>query len=269
MARAVLPRRPDTEARAGFRQPGSSRHWKSTAPFTDFRSRTPLRAGRRRHPMGSSLRSRARVSSRISPPPRHRETRSPTSSPPGATARPKARAVALAVSAELPLRRGLMKDFLELLPQGHAGGERRCAARHDERVEGLGLDTHGCRSGRCGMRSKIRHESFRDPAFVDLLRDHDVALVCADTVEWPRLMDLTSDFVYCRLHGSAELYRSRYEEGGSRALGGRVEAWARGTTDARRRIRWRRRKPRAPSHATCSCSSTIPTSSTRPMTLKS
>jgi uncharacterized protein YecE (DUF72 family) len=25
---------------------------------------------------------------------------------------------------------------------------------------------------------------------------------CADIVEWPRLMDVTSDFMYCRLHGS-------------------------------------------------------------------
>ena len=43
---------------------------------------------------------------------------------------------------------------------------------------------------------EIRHESFRDPAFIDLLRKHDVALVCADTVDWPLLMDVTSDFIY-------------------------------------------------------------------------
>src|SRR3546814_17219322 len=59
---------------------------------------------------------------------------------------------------------------------------------------------------------EIRHESFRDPAFIDQLRNHDVALVCADTVAWPRLMDLTSDFVYCRLHGSEELYLSGYDD---------------------------------------------------------
>ena len=37
------------------------------------------------------------------------------------------------------------------------------------------------------------------------------ALVVADTVEWPLLMDVTSSFVYCRLHGSEELYASGYE----------------------------------------------------------
>src|SRR2546421_9575357 len=40
------------------------------------------------------------------------------------------------------------------------------------------------------------------PEFIELLRAYNVALVCADTVEWPRLMDITSDFVYCRLHGN-------------------------------------------------------------------
>ncbi len=72
---------------------------------------------------------------------------------------------------------------------------------------------------------EIRHDSFRDPAFIRLLRRHRIALVCADTVEWPRLMDLTADFVYCRLHGSRELYRSGY---GSREISrwaSRVRAW--------------------------------------------
>ena len=32
---------------------------------------------------------------------------------------------------------------------------------------------------------EIRHDSFRTPQFVDLLRQYNVALVCADTVEWP------------------------------------------------------------------------------------
>ena len=48
---------------------------------------------------------------------------------------------------------------------------------------------------------EIRHESFVSETFVDLLRRHRIALVVADTVEWPLLMDVTADFVYCRLHG--------------------------------------------------------------------
>jgi len=72
---------------------------------------------------------------------------------------------------------------------------------------------------------EVRHESFRDPAFIELLREHDIALVCADTVEWPLLMDLTSDFVYCRLHGSRELYRSGYSTAEIARWATRIRAW--------------------------------------------
>ena len=75
---------------------------------------------------------------------------------------------------------------------------------------------------------EIRNETFRTSAFVELLREYDVALVCADTVEWPRLMDVTSDFVYCRLHGSEELYASGYDDEALDDWAARVAAWAKG-----------------------------------------
>jgi uncharacterized protein YecE (DUF72 family) len=75
---------------------------------------------------------------------------------------------------------------------------------------------------------EIRHDSFRDPAFIRLLRRRRTALVCADTVEWPRLMDLTSDFVYCRLHGSERLYASGYDGAALERWAERIRAWARG-----------------------------------------
>ncbi|HEX9466686.1 MAG TPA: DUF72 domain-containing protein [Alphaproteobacteria bacterium] len=75
---------------------------------------------------------------------------------------------------------------------------------------------------------EIRHKSFRDPAFIELLRAHNVALVVADTVEWPLLMDVTSDFVYCRLHGSEVLYASGYGEDALQTWATRIAAWARG-----------------------------------------
>jgi uncharacterized protein YecE (DUF72 family) len=79
---------------------------------------------------------------------------------------------------------------------------------------------------------EIRHDSFCDPSFIKLLRKHDVALVVADTVEWPLLMDVTSDFVYCRLHGSEQLYASGYDDDALDAWGRRVVAWARGSEPA-------------------------------------
>jgi len=41
-------------------------------------------------------------------------------------------------------------------------------------------------------------------------------------------MDLTSDFVYCRLHGAEQLYASGYDAKAIAAWAGRVTAWAQG-----------------------------------------
>jgi uncharacterized protein YecE (DUF72 family) len=47
-------------------------------------------------------------------------------------------------------------------------------------------------------------------------------------------MDVTSDFVYCRMHGSEELYASGYGDASLDQWAERVVAWARGAepTDA-------------------------------------
>ena len=80
---------------------------------------------------------------------------------------------------------------------------------------------------------EIRHESFATPEFVELLREHDIALVAADTVEWPLLLDVTADFVYVRLHGSEQLYWSGYEDVALDEWAQRVVGWARGETPGR------------------------------------
>jgi uncharacterized protein YecE (DUF72 family) len=84
---------------------------------------------------------------------------------------------------------------------------------------------------------EIRHESFRDDAFVRLLRQHDIALVVADTAgRWPLLEDVTADFIYIRLHGDEELYVSGYTEEALDMWARRIDAWSRGTEpgDARK-----------------------------------
>ncbi len=120
----------------------------------------------------------------------------------------------------------LMEAFLTLLP--HDTDEAvGLAKRHDAHLKSIAwLQTDATRPVRHAV--EIRHESFRNPAFIDLLAKHDVALVCADTVEWPRLMDLTSDFVYCRLHGSEELYRSGYTDAALDQWAGRARSWSTG-----------------------------------------
>jgi uncharacterized protein YecE (DUF72 family) len=118
------------------------------------------------------------------------------------------------------------EPFLAMLPHDTVTAARMGAA-HDHRLKAPAfLDVDRPQPLRHAV--EIRHESFRDPEFIELLRTYDVALVCADTVEWPLLMDVTSDFVYCRLHGSEELYASGYEDVALDTWAARVVAWALG-----------------------------------------
>lgn len=120
----------------------------------------------------------------------------------------------------------LMESFLELLPRNTSEAVE-LGKNHDRMVEGRSfLETDRNRPLRHAL--EIRHPSFVVPEFIAMLRKYKVALVCADAVEWPRLMDVTSDFVYCRLHGSKVLYSSGYSKNAIEEWAGRVAAWAKG-----------------------------------------
>jgi uncharacterized protein YecE (DUF72 family) len=81
---------------------------------------------------------------------------------------------------------------------------------------------------------EVRHESFKNPAFVELLRRHDIGLVVADTAgKWPLMEDVTSDFVYVRLHGDTELYASGYTSEALAEWARKVAGWSRGSIPAR------------------------------------
>jgi uncharacterized protein YecE (DUF72 family) len=50
---------------------------------------------------------------------------------------------------------------------------------------------------------EVRHASFADPAFLALLRRHEVAVACVDDAKYPAIDELTTDFVYARLRRCA------------------------------------------------------------------
>ncbi|MBB5577803.1 MULTISPECIES: DUF72 domain-containing protein [Rhizobium] len=126
--------------------------------------------------------------------------------------------------------RDLFAAFMRMLPKDTTAASK-LAARHDERLNGRDwLQADGKRPIRHAF--EIRHESFVDADFINLLREHEIGLVCADTVEWPLLMDVTADFVYCRLHGSEELYISGYDDKALDIWAGRIDAWAHGREPA-------------------------------------
>ncbi|MGH9574747.1 MAG: DUF72 domain-containing protein [Candidatus Acidiferrales bacterium] len=138
-----------------------------------------------------------------------------------------------------------LERFFKMLPRD-TGAAAALARKHDKRVSGRSwMRTDGAHAIRHCL--EIRNETFLVPEFIELLRANDVGLVCSDAVEWPRLMDVTSDFVYCRLHGSEVLYASGYDDMALDKWAERVTAWARGDEprDATRIIQKVERKKKA------------------------
>jgi len=119
-----------------------------------------------------------------------------------------------------------LQSFFDLLPRTHS--EAAVLARgHDQRLKGRSwLEIEADLPIRYAI--EIRHASCECSDFITLLRRNRIALVVADTVDWPLLMDVTADFVYCRLHGSEELYASGYEAEAIDIWAKRVTAWAKG-----------------------------------------
>ena len=73
---------------------------------------------------------------------------------------------------------------------------------------------------------EVRHASFTDPAFPEVLRSHGVGLVIADAAaDWPYLEDVTADFAYVRLHGGTELYVSGYTGAALDGWAERIRGW--------------------------------------------
>lgn len=121
----------------------------------------------------------------------------------------------------------LLDEFFTLLPRTTEAAAA-LACEHEPWMKGrVCLECTARRPIRHAI--EIRHPSFVCPEFIRLLRRQKIALVCADTVDWPRLMDVTADFVYVRLHGSEELYASGYEDLDLDLWANRVAAWARGS----------------------------------------
>ncbi len=66
---------------------------------------------------------------------------------------------------------------------------------------------------------EVRHDSFRVPDFVALLRKHQVAVVLTDKEAFPQIPDVTAPFVYARLQRASETDQDRLYAKGSRCLG--------------------------------------------------
>jgi len=75
---------------------------------------------------------------------------------------------------------------------------------------------------------EVRHDSFRTPGFVALLRQFGVAVVYAEHATYPGIADVTADFVYARLQKGEDDIPTAYPPKALDAWAARVRAWAEG-----------------------------------------
>ena len=117
-----------------------------------------------------------------------------------------------------------LAHFFAQLPRS-TGEAAWLARRHDERLnERSYIQVDADRPLRHAL--EVRHKSFEVPAFPDLLREHRISLVVADTAgRWPLLRDVTNDLVYVRLHGDVELYTSGYTDEALDKWAAEIRSW--------------------------------------------
>jgi uncharacterized protein YecE (DUF72 family) len=120
----------------------------------------------------------------------------------------------------------VLQNFFDLLPRSHKQAAGYARQRDDWMADRSWLEVEEDLPLRYAI--EIRNKSFAVPEYISLLRKNQIAVVTADSVKWPRMMDITADFIYCRLHGSEELYPNGYDTAGIDSWARRVLAWSRG-----------------------------------------
>lgn len=120
--------------------------------------------------------------------------------------------------------------FLRSLP-ADTEAAAALARRHDEHVRNVETAIDEPRRMRHAI--EIRHDSFCDARFIDLLRKYQAAFVISDAVaDWPYAEDMTADFTYMRLHGSEVLYGGEYTDAALDRWAQRVRTWSAGDEPA-------------------------------------
>jgi len=77
---------------------------------------------------------------------------------------------------------------------------------------------------------EVRHDSFRVPEFVALLREHDTALAYADSDDYPAIADVTGGVVYARLQRTTEENDTGYAAADLEHWTARARLWEAGGT---------------------------------------
>jgi len=75
---------------------------------------------------------------------------------------------------------------------------------------------------------EVRHDSFRTPAFIALLREFSIPVVYADHAIYPAIADVTADFVYARLQTGKDTIKTAYPPKALEDWAERFKLWATG-----------------------------------------
>ncbi|RZM12016.1 MAG: DUF72 domain-containing protein, partial [Sphingomonas sp.] len=75
---------------------------------------------------------------------------------------------------------------------------------------------------------QVRHESFAVPEFVAMCRAAGVAIVFAQSAEYPAIADVTGDFVYARLEDAEERFVAGYAPTALDDWAAKAKTWAAG-----------------------------------------
>ena len=75
---------------------------------------------------------------------------------------------------------------------------------------------------------EVRHDSFRTPQFIALLRAFATPVVFTDHATYPNIADVTADFVYARLQKGQDTLPAAYPLQDLDAWAGRLRLWAQG-----------------------------------------
>jgi uncharacterized protein YecE (DUF72 family) len=83
---------------------------------------------------------------------------------------------------------------------------------------------------------EVRHDSFKVPEFVALLRKFNIGVVYTDHDTYPNIADVTADFVYARLQQGEDDVETAYPPKEIKAWANRLEVWAGGKQPADLRV---------------------------------
>jgi uncharacterized protein YecE (DUF72 family) len=126
----------------------------------------------------------------------------------------------------MPCDLARFEAFFEMLPRTAAAAAKFAVQHHSRALED---DALAERSPKTALRYavEIRNPACLDADFMALLRKQRIAWVIADTAgRFPYSEEVTTDFVYVRLHGDTQLYASGYRAPAITRWAERIARWS-------------------------------------------